>query len=182
MSSPWFWLYLLSLLTRGEWLLNKAKCSPARSLSAVFKDYFLRTLRTVFPLEPRNKILFLSFLDDKFVFSGFFRSSTHCQREHEAAPCLFRSCRRRWRSCISTKTRAESQTERSYRQTFPPHEQKHPDTTTCLTQLCLTPVELMRFFFSRYQRIYTDSLMFQVWLWYVFIILFVSVSLVWFVV
>lgn len=31
-----------------------------------------------------------------------------------AAPCLFPSCRRRWRSCICTKTKAGSQTEHSF--------------------------------------------------------------------
>ncbi|XP_026154464.1 RAS guanyl-releasing protein 4 isoform X3 [Mastacembelus armatus] len=39
--------------------------------------------------------------------------SRRCHREPEAAPCLFPFCRRRWRSCISTRTRAGSQTEHS---------------------------------------------------------------------
>lgn len=67
---------------------------------------------------------------------------THCHREPEVAPCLFPSCRRRWKSSISTKTRAESQTEHSLFQHFPAWT-KYPDATMFLTELCLTGVELL---------------------------------------
>lgn len=46
------------------------------------------------------------------IWHLFSRSALY--HTEPAAPCLFPSCRRRWRSCICTKTKAGSQTEHSF--------------------------------------------------------------------
>lgn len=55
---------------------------------------------------------------------------TRCHRGPEAAPCPFPSCRKRWRRCISTKTRAESQTEQPV--SFYPPYGLNIQTPSCL--------------------------------------------------
>lgn len=64
------------------------------------------------------------------IVSPVFYRSTRCHRDLEAAPFLFLSCRRSWRSCISTKTRAESQIDHQQLPTW-----TNPPDTTCLTNV-----------------------------------------------
>lgn len=54
----------------------------------------------------------LPLLQANFLGAFFlFGRSTRCLQGPEVAQCLLPSCQRSWRSCISTKTRAESRIE-----------------------------------------------------------------------
>lgn len=118
--------------------------------------------------------------------------STRCHTELEAAPCLclFPSCRRRWRSCISTKTRAESQTDPNITFKSPPPFRLQPPTNNgqniqmspCFwprsVRLVLNWWSLLDVLFLNASKDLTDSFVFQVWSchvsWFYFFVSLIS--------
>lgn len=105
------------------------------------------------------------------IWHLFSRSALY--HTEPAAPCLFPSCRRRWRSCICTKTKAGSQTEHSF-----PHMDKAQTQTHFFGQSCVWLVLNWYYLLATYfRRPAKDSFVFQAWLCDVFHLIFVTAIL-----